>query len=40
MAYGGAWKESETYSMWGLYVAKDRASIATQDPTGPNALGK
>jgi len=34
----GAWKESETHSMWGLYVAKDRASIATQDPTGQTLL--
>ena len=34
----GAWKESETHSMWGLYVAKDRASIVTQDPTGQTLL--
>lgn len=33
----GAWTESSTHSMWGIYVAKDRNEIATEDPMG-NAL--
>lgn len=30
----GAWTESSTHGMWGLYVGKDRADIQADDPMG------
>ncbi len=30
----GAWTESATHGMWGLYIAKTRQDIATKDPMG------
>lgn len=30
----GAWTESSTHGMWGLYVGKDRADIQVDDPIG------
>ena len=30
----GAWTESSTHGMWGLYVGKTRADILTDDPMG------
>lgn len=30
----GAWTESATNGMWGLYIAKTRAEIETEDPMG------
>ncbi len=30
----GAWTESSTHGMWGMYIAKTRAEIATEDPMG------
>lgn len=30
----GAWKESDTHGMWGIYVGKDRADIGKDDPQG------
>ncbi|MEL6986768.1 MAG: hypothetical protein AAGK97_02970 [Bacteroidota bacterium] len=30
----GAWSESDTHGMWGLYVAKTREEIALEDPMG------
>ncbi len=30
----GAWTESATHGMWGLYVAKTREEIPTEDPQG------
>jgi hypothetical protein len=30
----GAWTESSTHGMWGLYVGKTRADMQTDDPTG------
>lgn len=30
----GAWNERPTHSMWGIYLPKDRAEIATKDPKG------
>lgn len=34
----GAWSESSTHGMSGLYVAKTRAEITTEDPTGQGLL--
>lgn len=34
----GAWTESTTHSMWGIYVAKDRVEIASEDPSGQELL--
>lgn len=34
----GAWNESTTHGMSGLYVAKIRSDIATEDPTGQGLL--
>ena len=34
----GAWTESSTHGMWGIYTAKDRAEIATEDPVGYQLL--
>ena len=34
----GAWTESSTHGMSGLYVAKVRTDIATEDPTGQGLL--
>lgn len=36
----GAWPESTTHSMWGIYVAKYREDIPTEDPAGHGLLGK
>ncbi len=30
----GAWTESSTHGMWGVYVGKTRADMQTDDPTG------
>lgn len=30
----GAWTESATHAMWGIYTPKDRAEIAVEDPAG------
>ncbi|PID93422.1 MAG: hypothetical protein CSA95_08020 [Bacteroidetes bacterium] len=30
----GAWTESTTHGMWGIYVGKTRADVATDDPLG------
>ncbi len=30
----GAWTDSETHGMWGIYVAKTRNEILTEDPIG------
>lgn len=30
----GAWKESSTHGMWGIYVGKTRSDMQTDDPTG------
>lgn len=34
----GAWTESTTHSMWGIYIAKNRNDISTKDATGQTLL--
>jgi len=34
----GAWSESATHGMWGLYIAKSRDEIAMEDPMGQGLL--
>ncbi|PID80666.1 hypothetical protein CSA17_04935 [bacterium DOLJORAL78_65_58] len=36
----GAWSESATHGMWGLYVAKTREEIPTEDPLGAALTSK
>lgn len=34
----GAWKDSATHGMWGLYIAKDRAEISSEDKLGAQVM--
>ncbi len=34
----GAWNESSTHGMWGLYIAKTREEMTTEDPMGAELM--
>ncbi len=36
----GAWTESNTNGMWGMYIGKNRADLKTDDPMGYALMGK
>ena len=34
----GAWTESQTHGMWGIYISKNRQEISTEDPQGTSLM--